>query len=161
MCLTINEIHRDKNDKKHFIPYVSDVDVLVIKYMSAIYNDRFDIDLRWRYTPCVGVPVKIRKGIGVIKSGANFKNRVKPIVGKGVHAIYDMDKFPNKEHYILASYYPVFGYIPSGTRFFFGEVGDIVAEKIVILEPSKYKEYSKDNVMVEAKEIFKNISKKA
>ena len=121
MCLFVNMyIHPDAE------PLSRDVDLLVYKHLTVIGSSYI--------TPIMCTPVCFVNGIAFLKSGIelkgfNFSADIRKCsyqCDKGVHSrISKHRSYPWKRFRAI---------IPGGTKFFVGEHGDIVAEKIIIFK---------------------------
>ena len=152
MCLTIDRnIHVKRDGNKIPFPFIADEDILVTKMLNPV-SKYWLFGRKRAKTPIMGYEVLFdRNGTATLFATFAYdwadKNRY-VYVDRGIHAytgvgeksynnICKMMEYNNIEYRAI---------IPKGTRYYIGDDGDVVAEKMTIFVNSPaYIKYLKNN----------------
>lgn len=140
MCLEISTVHHPDLE-----PLVAEEDIKVVKYLmkpSVAYYSAWDDatgklivkkEERVLRTPFMSEPVKFDENDECVMTAPELKHEHdcdKWIVEEGIHAYIGTDAFTFLQ--FISDCAPFHAYIPKGTKYYLGNEGDIVAEKMVI-----------------------------
>ena len=136
MCLEISRVHHPDLE-----PLVAEEDIEVVKYLmkpsvayySVVYYTTSKQEERVLRTPFLNEPVKFDENDECVMTAPELKREQdydKWIVEEGIHAYIGTNAFTFLQ--FVSDCAPFHAYIPKGTKYYLGNEGDIVAEKMVI-----------------------------
>ena len=150
MCLYINtKVHKKQKGEKFPAPFIADENILVFKFLIKQWVEK----KCWYLTPYQTKIITFNENnyclvksdlidifcpFGIQFSQSVLDNKRFYKVFEGIHSYYEdnADDWGEK-HYAI---------IPKGTKFYIGDSGDIVSQKLIIFKnQNAYKQYLKEN----------------
>lgn len=164
MCLRVNkEIHSEYIKVKHYYngltkipkPLVAKTNIVAIKKLSLDKDDNY-------HTPFMCKNVTFNNGIVTLESDVKEGFRVEKSawydtydVANGIHSFIERDRCMWSREKLFVSI------IPKGSKYYLGEDGDLVSEKLIVFETQEdFDKFIRHKGMVTAQWVINNYYKR-